>query len=53
MRRFSYTVNETQYFTYMEGHVVVENGKKCDKWVNIDEMHMEDVLTLCDRMYFD
>lgn len=46
-------VNETQYFTSMEGHVVVENGKKCDKWVNIDSMHMEDVLTLCDRMYFD
>lgn len=46
-------VNKTQYFTSMEGHVVVENGQKCDKWVNVDSMHMEDVLTLCDRMYFD
>ena len=46
-------VNKTQYFTSMEGHVVVENGKKCDKWVNVDAMHMEDVLEVCDRMYFD
>ena len=46
-------VKNTQYFTSMEGHVVVENGEKCDKWVNIDSMYMEDVLTLCDRMYFD
>lgn len=46
-------VAKTDYFTSMEGHVVVENGEKCDKWVNIDSMNMVDVLILCDRMYFD
>lgn len=46
-------VAKTDYFTSMEGHVVVENGEKCDKWVDIDTMHMEDVVSLCDRMYFD
>lgn len=46
-------VVETDYFTSMEGHVVVENGEKCDKWVNIDAMHMEDVLSLVDRIHFD
>lgn len=46
-------VNKTDYFTSIEGHVVVENGKECDKWLNIDAMHMEDVLTLVDRIYFD
>ena len=44
---------KTDYFTSFEGHVVVENGQKCDKWVNIDSMHMEDVLSLVDRIYFD
>lgn len=44
-------VNKTQYFTSMEGHVVVENGKECDKWVNIDAMHMEDVLSIVDRIF--
>lgn len=44
---------ETDYFTSFEGHVVAENGIKCDKWVNIDAMHMEDVLSLVDRIYFD
>lgn len=44
---------ETVYFTSFEGHVVAENGFKCDKWVNIDAMHMEDVLSLVDRIYFD
>lgn len=46
-------VKKTDYFTSIEGHVLVENGKECDKWLNIDAMHMEDVLSLVDSIHFD
>lgn len=46
-------VTKTDYYTSFEGHVIVENGERCDKWFNLDAMHMEDVLTLCGRMNFN
>ena len=46
-------VTKTDYYTSFEGHVIVENGEKCDKWFNLDAMHKEDVLTLCYRLNFN
>ena len=48
-----YLLKGTAINKTFEGHVIVENGEKCDKWFNLDAMHMEDVLTLCYRLNFN